>query len=171
MDIEVTTPLNKTKAQKTEIINNKRYFCFPRSLDETDFGERQLYLFVQRDRSTNPLAKNIPEFVANVKEISSKYIRHKKTPEEKAETRRLYRKEYLTRPDVRERMAKKQIDEATQAKRKEYALQETVKEKKRQNSKIQRVLRQQFKSKDPEHYKMFLEEAKSIVIKDIDDQQ
>lgn len=81
-----------------------------------------------------------------------KAVKLKRTPEEKAEHRRIYRQEYVNRPHVREKIKAKLSDPITQQKRKEYGMKEEVKMRKKVLAARTRALKRELKNQNPELY-------------------
>lgn len=83
-----------------------------------------------------------------------------KTKKEKEAHRRLYRKEYSTRPETRERIASRLADPEVQRKRKEYAERADVKKRKQQRAAEARAVRRKLKEEMPETYEQLAERVK-----------
>lgn len=81
-----------------------------------------------------------------------KLVKPKRTDAEKAEHRRLYRKEYVSRPDVRAKILKKMSDPEIQRKRKEYGMREEVKLRKKVLAARTRALKRELKMQNPQLY-------------------
>jgi len=81
-----------------------------------------------------------------------KLVKVKRTDQEKAEHRRLYRQEYVTRPAVREKIKAKLSDPEIQRKRKEYGLREEVKMRKKVLAARTRALKRELKMQNPQLY-------------------
>lgn len=83
-----------------------------------------------------------------------------KTKKEKEAHRRLYRKEYSTRPATREKIAKRLADPEVQRKRKEYAEREDVKRRKKERAAEARAVRRKLKEEMPETYEQLSERVR-----------
>ena len=87
-----------------------------------------------------------------------------KTKKEKEAHRRLYRKEYSTRPSTREKISKRLADPEVQRKRKEYAEREDVKRRKKEKAAEARAVRRKLKEEMPETYEQLAERVKQELI-------
>ena len=81
-----------------------------------------------------------------------KAVKMKRTAEEKAEHRRKYRAEYVSRPHVREKIKSKLTDPVIQQKRKEYGMREEVKLRKKVLAARTRALKRELKMQNPQLY-------------------
>jgi hypothetical protein len=81
-----------------------------------------------------------------------------KSKKEKDEKRRAYRRDYMKRPHVQEKVKKRMSDPEVIMKRKHYADREDVKERKRILAAKARKIKNLLKEKNPELYKTCLEE-------------
>lgn len=81
-----------------------------------------------------------------------KFVKVKRTSEEKAEHRRLYRQEYVKRPAVRAKIMAKLEDPEIQQKRKEYGMREEVKLRKKVLAARTRALKRELKLQNPQLY-------------------
>lgn len=76
----------------------------------------------------------------------------KKSEQEKKYARRAYRKDYVTRPIVQEKIKQRLNDPETIKKRKEYAEREEVKQRKKELAARARQVRKLLKEEEPETY-------------------
>lgn len=76
----------------------------------------------------------------------------KKNKDELTQHRRVYRKDYAKRPYVRESTKKRLEDPEVIAKRKNYSAREEVKQRKMALAKVNRIIRNKLKEKDPDLY-------------------
>lgn len=79
-----------------------------------------------------------------------------KTPEEKKKARRLYRKEYVTRPAVQEKIKHRLNDPESLQKRQQYAERADVKQRKKELAARARAIRKALKEEQPEIYATLL---------------
>lgn len=84
-------------------------------------------------------------------------VKLKRTEEEKKAIRRIYTKNYLSRPHVKEKIAKRLNDPDNVKARKEYASKPEVKERKRELNKRNRAIRNVLKQQKPEIYREIVE--------------
>lgn len=126
--------------------------------EEFDSAEHDIALISKVDnKDIEPLIyETLPHMVREV--------RIKKTPQEKAETRRLFRREYIRLPYVQETLKKRLSDPTVIAKRKEYAEREDVKQHKKDLAKQQRQIRKHLKDKAPQLYEEILKEVKQACL-------
>lgn len=90
----------------------------------------------------------LPYSIRNVKYLQSK--------EEKESKRRLYRREYMKKPHVQEKIKARLNDPEVKKKRKEYSERSDVKERKKELSSKARAIRKLLKERDPEYYNELL---------------
>lgn len=90
-------------------------------------------------------------------------VRIKKTPEEKAEKRRHYRREYMKKPKTIEKLKARLLDPVIAKQRKEYAMSPEVMERKRQSAKKQRAIGRILKHEKPEIYRTLVEKAEKLL--------
>ena len=90
-------------------------------------------------------------------------VRFKLTAEEKAERKRLYRRNYNQKPEVKQKQKERLTKPEERKKRQEYQSRPDVIERKRELSALQRIQNRILKQKDPEHYKKIQREAKMIM--------
>jgi hypothetical protein len=86
-------------------------------------------------------------------------VRLKKTKEEKNKAKRIYRKSYVNKPLVKERMKKRLEDPETVAKRKEYSQRPEVKQRKKDQAALNRRIRNALKH---EHSALYLQIAREL---------
>lgn len=79
-------------------------------------------------------------------------LRLKKTDKQKTEDRRIYRKEYQTRPLTIEKNAKRREDPLVKEKKKNYASKTEVKERKKELNKRQRKIKRLLQQERPDIY-------------------
>src|SRR6478736_1099272 len=77
-------------------------------------------------------------------------VRMDKTAYEKQQSRRIYRKKYMTKPNVQEKIKARLAKPEVQAKRKAYAEREDVKARKKELSERNRAIRKALKEQKPE---------------------
>lgn len=85
--------------------------------------------------------------------------RMKKSDKEKKEARRLYTKEYTSRPLVKEKIQARLAKPETKKKRADYSQREDVKEKKREQAKRKRLISRMLKDQNPELYDALADDA------------
>jgi len=83
-------------------------------------------------------------------------LRLKKTDAEKASARRLYRKEYMQRPIVREKQAARAKDPEVQRKKMEYAQKPEIKQRKKELTARGRIIKRELKEQHPQLYHTIL---------------
>jgi len=110
------------------------------------------YIVIPTDGLAQPTRASI---LVNGEPISFEVreIKKKKTREEKAEQKRLYRKEYNQTPKQREKMLKKMNDPEAIAKRKAYSELPYVKDRKKLQSQRSREIKRKLKQQD---YSLYL---------------
>lgn len=84
--------------------------------------------------------------------VETRPVKFLKTEAEKEEHKRLYRKEYQTRPHVQEKIKQRMNDPAEQEKRLAYAKREDVKKRKQELASRTRIINRLLKQKNPELY-------------------
>ncbi len=87
-------------------------------------------------------------------------VKFKASKEEKAERRRLYRKEYVKRPQVAEKVRNRLADPATREARRRYAERADVKLRKKELAKQNREIPAKLKRKAPKLYMEILSEVR-----------
>jgi hypothetical protein len=91
-------------------------------------------------------------------------VRVKKTEKEKDERKRIYRKEYVTRPSVQEKIKARLADEEIQKKKREYAAREDVKKRKQELAREGRLIKKKLKAENPDLYKQIAQAVKESII-------
>jgi len=89
--------------------------------------------------------------------------RLKKSEEEKRESRRLYTKEYTSRPNIQEKIKARLEKPETQEKRKAYAARDDVKERKRLLAQRKRQINAMLKKENPDLYSSLQEKVVSSI--------
>lgn len=123
---------------------------------------RKTYLIAEAPSGTDLIVAEYRDSdgVAQHIELSAREAIVFKTKREKEAHRRLYRKEYATRPKTRERIAARLADPEVQRKRKEYAEREDVKKRKQRKAAEARAVRRKLKEEMPETYEELAERVK-----------
>lgn len=115
----------------------------------------------------NILSSEIPAYVRYVTYFTNdgqivevplelRAVKLMKTPEEKAKYRRIYRKEYMSRPKNQEKLKNRLNDPDVIQKRKEYAAKPEVRQRKKDLAARHRLVRKLLKEEKPEIYKELL---------------
>lgn len=117
------------------------------------------YIVIPVDGVEEPTSAHIVLNGAKCTNFQVRECKLRKTKEEQAEKRRQYRKEYMNRPINKEKMNQKLQDPEVIAKRRAYAEQDYVKERKKLQNKRSREVKRKLKLMDAKLYEKILNDC------------